>query len=64
MDGSLDADIVFEFDADGSHQPCYIKNMLSEFGLFFEKESPSLKRLQIKSLFLDNTSKKGNYLNR
>lgn len=40
------------------------ENMLSEFGLFFEKESPSLKRLQIKSLFLDNTSKKGNYLNR
>jgi dolichol-phosphate mannosyltransferase len=27
----LHADIVFEFDADGSHQPHYIKDMLREF---------------------------------
>lgn len=27
----LDADIVFEFDADGSHQPQYIPVMLNEF---------------------------------
>jgi len=27
---NLDADIVFEFDADGSHQPCFIPDMIQQ----------------------------------